>query len=413
MSTPTPPHLAEPVLTVVTPERLDDYLGAVMRGFHERYEADLWEPIRAVTDPARNFGFVVDDQWITTCGAFERVLTVPGGEVPVAAVTYVTVNPAYRRRGLLRQMMTHQLEEVAERGVEPVALLWASEAPIYGRFGYGDTGPKTRMSGDTRALGFLPGVDLGHGSVGEVTREAYVEIAPVLHRRWLPDRPGALDRDERWWARLLHDPETWRDGASPLRYAVHFTLAGEPDGYLTFRVKEGIETEVQVHDLDADGPVAYAALWRFLLDLDLVRRFVWESAPYDDPLLYLVADRRAVKTELAEGTYARLVDVPRALAARHYATELDVVLEIADAMFPSNHGTFRFQAGPDGASLTRTAELPDLSLDARELGAIYLGGVSLGSLHRAGRVREHTPGAVRTVGAAFVSERQPTCPDHF
>ena len=108
-----------------------------MRGFHADYNAENWTAGRGVFEPARNFGYAVDGKWISTCGAYSRVMTVPGGAVPVAAVTFVTVQPSYRRRGLLTQMMQHQLADIVERGTEPVALLWASESSIYGRFGYG------------------------------------------------------------------------------------------------------------------------------------------------------------------------------------------------------------------------------------------------------------------------------------
>ena len=105
----TPPHLAHRELVYATPERLDDFFRAIVRGFHDDYAPEKWQPYHRVFEPERSFGFQVDDQWISTCGAYSRTMTVPGGSVPVAAVTVVTVQPSYRRRGLLTEMMTHQL----------------------------------------------------------------------------------------------------------------------------------------------------------------------------------------------------------------------------------------------------------------------------------------------------------------
>jgi len=415
-SRPTPPHEAELVLTYPTAERTSEFIEAVTRGFHDSYQADLWEPGRALVEADRNFGFTVDDRWISTAGVYSRQLTGPGGVVPVAAVTFVTVNPSYRRRGLLRQMMTHQLADIQRRGTEPVALLWASEAAIYGRFGYGHTGPKLHLSGDTRRSAFRPEIPPRPGSVGEVERDTYAEIAPVLHQRFLAQRPGALDRTPPWWTLRLHDPEPWRGGASPQRYALHFAEDGQPDGYTAFRVKGGVdgsEAEVRISDLDADSPAAYAGLWRFLLDLDLVGTFLREAGPVDDPLRHLLADERAIRAELTDGTYARLVDVPRALESRRYATELDVVLGVEDPLLPDNAGSLRLQGGPEGATVTRLRREPDLTVNVRELGAIYLGGVSLTVLHRAGLVVERTPGSVAAVSTAFGADRLPFCPDFF
>ena len=413
---PTPPHLAQLELTYTTSATVDAYLEVVLRGFYDEYKPEMWEPGRGVVEPDRHFGHVVGGQFVTTCGAYSRVLTVPGGEVPAAGVTFVTVHPSYRRRGLLREMMTHQLADLVRRGTEPVAVLWASESLIYGRFGYGQAIPRLTLSGDTRATDFRPGLSIGAGSVGEVDRESYRTLASELHERWRRERPGAVRRTAAWWEVLLHDPEPWRDGASALRFAVHYAADGQPDGYLAFRVKGGAVhpgAEVLVVDLDAAEPTAYAGLWRFVLDLDLVRTFQREAAPVDDPLRHLVADQRAVRTELLDGVFLRLVDVAGALEARTYACDLDVVLAVRDPLLEQNDGTIRLRAGTAGATVTPTRGEPDLTLDVRELGTIYLGGTRLAALQRAGWVSERTPGTVTAVDAAFTSGRAPFCADFF
>jgi predicted acetyltransferase len=412
----TPPHLAELTLTPVTGDRTDEYFAAVLRGFHSDYKPELWGPHKAVFEPERNFGFAVDGRWVSSTGAYTETLIVPGGSVPIAAVTLVTVSPAYRRRGLLRAMMTHQLTEIAERGVEPVALLWASEHPIYGRYGYGEALARLRLSGPTQTLGFAPDVDFGNGSVGEVERAEFLPVASLLREGWLADRPGALTRSAAWWDVRLHDPEDWRHGASAYRFALHFAADGQPDGYAYFRVKDGGPdggAEVTVADLDAANAPAYAALWRFLLSLDLVRSFRRDDAPADEPLRLLVADPRAITTETIDGTYARIVDVPAALGARRYAAEIDLVLGVTDALLPQNDGSFRLRGGPDGAEVTPAQDSPDVSLGIRELGGLYLGGVSPATLRQAGLVTEEAPGALTRMAAAFAWDRLPFCNDYF
>jgi predicted acetyltransferase len=412
------PHLATPALKYADPDAPDEFFAAILRGFHEDYVGDLWDKAKAVFEPERNFGFRVGERWVSTCGAYSRVMTVPGGTVPTAAVTVVTVHPTYRRRGLLTAMMQHQLEDIHQRGVEPVALLWASESLIYGRFGYGHATPRLRLSGQTRSTAYLPGVDVGAGSVGEIERNEAIPVIKSLHAKLLADRPGSLDRSEAWWANSLYDPEPWRNGATAMRYALHYNAVGKPDGYLNFRTKGGGDStgpasEVEILHNDAADPGAYAALHRFALDLDLVRTFAKRSASVHDPLRYLVADPRAIKTELTDGTYVRLVDVRRALEARTYPAELDVVIGVSDPLLPQNDGAIRVEAGPGGAKISKARRKPDLSLDVRELGAIYLGGVSLNALRHAGLVQERTRGAVSATAAAFSWPRAPFCPDFF
>jgi predicted acetyltransferase len=414
----TAPHLAQRDLVYATPERTEEFFAAVVRGFHDDYVAEAWEPMQKVFEPERSFGLQVDGRWISTCGAYSRILTVPGGSVPVAAVTVVTVQPSYRRRGLLTEMMKHQLHDIQQRGNEPIALLWASEAAIYGRYGYGQASPRLRLSGKTKTTAFRPDVDLGSGSVGEVERDQAIPVIKLLHQRLLPDRVGALNRDENWWVVKWHDPERWRHGKSAYRFALHYERRGRPDGYVAFRVKMSWEesspgAEVIIDELDAVDAQARAALWRFVLDLDLVRSFRVDGAPVDEPLRYLVSDLRSVKAELEDGTYARLIDVPRALEARRYLSELDVIIGVDDPLLTHNAGSIRLQAGPDGASATRSRRKPDLIMNIRELSAIYLGGTPLAALVRAGIVTERTKGAALAAAAAFAWPQPPFCPDFF
>ncbi|GAA3622377.1 GNAT family N-acetyltransferase [Microlunatus ginsengisoli] len=415
---PTPPHLAELELTYATPDRLHEFMAAVARGFHGEWDPKLWGPHAAVIEPERCFGFAVDGRWVSTCGAYSRQLSVPGGVVPTAAVTIVTVQPSYRRRGLLTAMMTHQLEQIAARGVEPVALLWASETLIYGRYGYGHAAPRAKLTGQTRSTGFLPSVLPGEGSVGELERAEAIPAMKRLHARMLPGRPGALDRSEGWWEIGLYDPEQWRGGWKGYRFALHYGAKGAPDGYVVFRVKEGMEVtgptgEVEIVELDAADPGAHAALWRFVLDLDLVRTYRYDLASVGEPLRYLVADQRAVSTQIVDGTFARLVDVRRALAERAYGAEVDLVLGVTDRLLPHNDGPIRLQTSGSGGQVGRARRKPDLTVDVRELGAIYLGGVSLNDLHRAGLVQERRKGAVAAAASAFGWTRPPLTPDHF
>ncbi len=231
----TPPHLARVQLTTLTPERVEEFMTATMRGFHQDYDPAAAVAARGVLEPERFFGFTVDGRWIATCGAYTRVMTVPGGRVPTAAVTYVTVSPGYRRRGLLNQMMAHQLRDVAERG-EPVALLWASERSIYGRYGYGPATPILHLEGPTQETTFRSDVDLGTGSVGEVDKAECRQVVERLHARLLPERPGALDRPSAWWDAVFYDHPSRRHGGTANRYALHFDPAGDPNGFLAFRM---------------------------------------------------------------------------------------------------------------------------------------------------------------------------------
>jgi predicted acetyltransferase len=361
---------------------------------------------------AHRFHLVLDeDEVIGTCGMFDRCLAVPGADpAPVAAVTAVTVKPGHRRRGALTRMMRTQLDEL-HRGGTALAALWASEGGIYGRFGYAPATHHLALEVPTR-LPFRPGVDLGPDRVLQLPRsEAMVHIG-TIYEQALDQRAGRLERDDEAWELHLTDGDTQRDGGSPLRFAVH------PDGYAVFRTHRGWGDRgpagrIDVHEMVTTTPVAAAAIWRYLLDYDLVAT-VHAEVGLDDPVRHLLADPRQAVGKLQEALWVRLVDVDRALARRTYPAAVDAVLEVSDGFCPWNAGRWRLRAPAGGAAeITRTDDPADLALDVAALGAASLGGPTLLALADAGRVRELVPGAAAAVSRAFGADRPPHCPELF
>jgi predicted acetyltransferase len=230
-------------------------------------------------------------------------------------------------------------------------------------------------------------------------------------------RPGMLSRDERWQRRAISDPVAHRKDKSTLRCVV----AEDADGvrgyarYATAMAWQGSGPEgvVHVREMQALDPAAYAAVWRFLSDLDLTTSVSTRNRPVDDPLLDLLTNVRAANPALSDGLYVRLVDVDRALADRTYADPLDLVLEVTDELCPWNAGRWRLSADGSGATCGRTTDPAELRLSTTELGAAYLGGGSLTSLAGAGRVDEVRRGALAAAARAFTHDLQPCCPFVF
>jgi len=303
-------------------------------------------------------------------------------------------------------MMRRQLEDLRERG-DPVAILWASEGSIYGRFGYGIGARAARLVARRPAARLAAASAVGEplpaGAAGE-----HVEAMRAVHERVRPQRPGMLDRRGPWWGDRLNDPERSRHGAQPLQAVV------VEDGYALYAVRpdsgeDGPAGEVRVRELVAATPAAHAWVWAFLLDQDLTRTITWGLAPVDEPLWLALTDPRAVRVTLTDSLWTRLVDVAAALAARSYASDVDLVIGVADGFCTWNTGRYRLSGG----GCERTQAAADLELDVSSLAAAYLGGTTLRSLAAAGRVRELTPGAVASASAAFRGEVEPWCPEVF
>ncbi|MDP9391744.1 MAG: GNAT family N-acetyltransferase [Actinomycetota bacterium] len=409
----------ESQLRPARPEEWRAWRGAISAAFGvEAAEPYLSEPA-PVAELDRSLGLWEGDRVVATSGIYSRVLTVPGAVLPCAGVTWVTVAPTHRRRGILTAIMRRQLTELHEHQREPVAALWAAEYPIYGRFGYAPATFRGDFTGRTERLRLRPDVDLGSGHVELVPKETYQAAATAVHERLRRFVPGNLERDQRWWDRILQDEKEHRHGATERRYLLHTEPDGTVTGYAAYRVKpgwsDGAEPDgtLTVEEARATSTAAYAALWRLMLSVDLVRTVKAPLLAPDDPIRHLVTDARALRVSQLDGLWVRLVDVDRALAARRYPAPIDLVIEVRDELCPWNAGRWRLSGHPAGGYCGRTDLDADLALGIEELSAAYLGGISLGALHAAGRVTELSPGAVALASTAFSWPVPPSCPDEF
>lgn len=400
----------------------DSWLQAVTRGFHGSVlDADglelrrtnlvhermsgVWDAASA--DPATP---------IATASGWATELTVPGGR-PVAAwaISSITVAPTHRRRTIARNLIESELRQAQSLGV-PVAILTVTEGTIYTRFGFAPAAQIATWSFDTaRARWSGP------------TAPGRVHIVPIenvrddggheLLERLRPSLPGQVRFDGMLWNRLFGIPGT--PEASHIRVARYDDEAGRLQGFAVYRVNRAghRDASAELDYLLAATDDAYAALWRFVLELDLVTSVTAPMRPVDEPVYWQVADPRAVvKTAESDHLWTRILDVRGALEARSYSSPGTIILEVDDALgFAS--GRYVLDIAADGTATVGTADIdtdagsledvPALALGVAELGAIYLGGVSVSTLVRAGRIRELRPGSAQAADASFRSAVTP------
>ncbi len=394
-----------------------DFMQAVMLpfGWTSRAEDEaLFEP---VVELNRALAAYDGDRVVATAGAFSFRITVPGGELPMAGVTMVGVHPTHRRRGILRQLMREQLDDVRQRG-EPLAGLWASEGLIYQRFGYGLATLGAGFAIERERAAFRQ-PHAWSGSLRILDPDEAAAALPPIFDAARPQRPGSFARSADWWrSEFFHDPEHARHGGAAAAYVLHET-DGRPTGYARYRMTSswddvGAKGTAEVHELISLTPAARADLWRYLLDLDLVTTIKGWNLPVDDPLPLLVAEPRRLSWTLRDSLWLRIVDVAAALEGRRYAAAGGVVLELEDAFCDWNAGRWSIETDAAGAArVTRTEAPADLALTTADVGALYLGGFSVAELARAGRAVERTAGAVARADAMLRTEIAPWCPKVF
>lgn len=403
-------------LRPIRPEEQRAYSTLMRRAFGASLPTDEELAIsREITEFDRTLAFFEGPEMVATAGIFSYEMTVPGGTLPCGGVTRVSVLATHRRRGLLTAMMRRQLEDMHERG-EPLAALYASEAPIYGRFGYGLATYQAAVEIERSHSAFAKRVT-GSGRLSMVDVPTAVGAFTRIWEQARRNQPGMLGLDERWMRNQLADLELMREGASP-HYRVLHQTGEKPTGFAIYRIKmdwdaSGPNGTLRLGMLIASTAEAYAALWRHVLDVDLMARVSAEMRPVDEPLRFLLADSRQPKTRIEDGIWLRLVDVAAALTGRRYSVDGRLALRVHDAFCPWNDGQVELSGAPAGADCKPNGGTPDLALDAADLAAVYLGGNRFRVLFEAGRVEELRPGAIARADAMFATDRAPWCPSHF
>lgn len=370
--------------------------------------------LRRGWDPGRAWGARDRGRWVATLRTEPRRLSVPGagdgtGDVGVDALTNVAVAATHRRRGLMSRMLGGSLRAARERG-DALSILIAAEWPIYGRFGYA---PAT-LAADYALQVSRPGATCAGdpGRVRQVEREEFGDLAPGVFAAARRRRAGQVDRDARWWNRLLG-----RDGYAPSEELPHTWVVHDgddgPDGLLSWKASGHFGLippfgSIEVRDLAGATDTAYRNLWSYLSGIDGVDQVKARNRPVDEPVRWLLGDARTlVMTQQVDFVWVRLLDVPAALAARRYAVPGEVVLEVVDEdgdRFAS--GRYRLTADGDAVECRSTDQAADLQITQRALASIYLGGFRLREL-LSGVASERTPGALARVDLMFSTPLAP------
>lgn len=405
-------------LRPITEAEVPQFSRAVTAGFGRDEpddNASMHAGFLANVDLSTTLAAFADDRIVATFASLDLELTVPGGSLPTAGTTAVTVAPTHRRQGLLTEMMTRHLNQAIERGL-PLAGLWASEEVIYGRFGYGQAVESMTIEVPTKLVSTAPppaDVTIMALSVDEARRQL-----PPLHDRSVRRRPGGFARSNAWWEwQHFEDPADQRGGATSRR-TVLAERNGEPVGYAVYRQRAGSGPDgvgrVEIVEIVPDDDDARRALWHFLTNIDLYHTVYWWIAPVDEPMLIEVERFRSLTVSLIDTLWLRLLDVPASLAARSYEGDGSIVLDVADA-FLDRGGLFRFDVvGGVGhcEPIATTNANPDLSLGIADLSALYLGGRSANTLARAGRI-DGTAAAIQALDRIFHTQAAPYCGEVF
>lgn len=389
----------------MTPEILAEQRG----GLAYRRTTGVWDASSATPDVP-----------VGTVSSWPIPLTVPGYEsVDGWAISAVTVAPTHRRRGIARALLEAELRTAKSLGV-PLAMLTVSEATIYSRYGFSPAALMADWSVDVTKTTWT-GPD-APGRVQFLSLEQIRELGPKLKERVRLDIPGEIVHWDHLWERQIGATDDTKEAGKAKRFIRYDDADGVAQGFAIYRIVENpvdwAKGTLELSYLVAATEEAYAALWRFLFEMDLVGTVTAHLRSVDEPFRWQISDFRAArKTMERDHLWVRILDVKAALEARSYASPERMVLDISDPLgFAA--GRFLVEIDDEGAASVSTlsdtefdAEIADetaaVSLSVNDLGAMYLGGVSAVTLVRAGRVTELTGAAAGIIDGAFLNEVAP------
>lgn len=372
----------------------------------------LLERMARLFEPARARCAFDGSKIVGTLGVFSFTMTVPGGTIPVAGTTQVTVQVTHRRQGVLSRMMRSHLEEALEHG-DAAAALWASDSAIYGRYGFGMASWSTEVEVDRRYVDFHRKAADPH-PVDILDMDGIRAPAIAVYDRVRAAVPGMMQHNEAWWDRIFGDQPWNRGGAGRARYGL-VTEGGTPTGWVLYRLKdtEGHghpAQDVMVSHLYADSPGAWAGLWSHVLSHDFGQTVRARLRPIDDPIHSLLRGVRRAATTISDGVWVRVLDVARILEARTYPTAGSIGLTIHDPLGFTT-GTYRLDTDGAASRVTRS-DAGEVEMDIEDLSALSLGGRSAVELAMAGRLRGDDA-AIRRLDTLMRGPRAPWSPVIF
>ena len=324
-------------------------------------------------------------QPVATFSSFDETYDVGGARtVPASFVSEVTVRASHRRRGLLRRLMELDLAQAHERGAA-MAMLTASEATIYGRFGFAPVNRRSCLNIETRRFALR---EPAGGRVELVDRERGAQVFDALTVAMHSTHRGEFSRPS------AHQPSftgavdyATGEPDRAVRLCVHYPQDGaEPDGIVSFKVDpKATPTTVRARVL-ARTPQAELALLDFLAHVDLVERVqVW--LPEDHPLPWALLDPRCLSTTQVEDDFwVRVLDVETMLGTRAWEEDGELVLGVRDPLGYCE-GTWRIAVTGRRAQVSRTQEAAQAGVDVTTLAQLACAGIPPARLVAAGLVR--------------------------
>ncbi|WP_438434085.1 GNAT family N-acetyltransferase [Gorillibacterium sp. sgz500922] len=351
-------------------------------------------------NPEDLWGYYREDKLAAKLALIPLEVVIGERRLAMGGIASVSTWPEHRRGGLVGELLRHTFRVMRERG-QTLSMLSPFSFPFYRRFGYEIYTDVKTYELEMAQIPRLPAPG------GRFIRTRDLPLLKEVYDGFACGYSGMLARSDDWWEGLLEDRSQ--------TVAVWLNDAGEPRGYLRYRVRNSVMT---VREWVYRDETARAALLAWIANHDSMAGKVTLKSPADDALSFLLPNPR-FKQEAAPYFMARIVDAEAFLRQYPFrpGTPLAFLLQLEDEHAPWNTGRFRVDIAEDGtAAVTKLADgepsaEPLLSCEISTLAALFMGYLAPTALLRLGRIAVDKETALRL--EARLPGLTPYLSDHF
>lgn len=303
-----------------------------------------------------------------------------GHSVAMGGIGGVATHPEARRKGGIRCIFQHCMQEMYEKGYV-FSYLYPFSHPFYRRFGYELNMVRTRCS--------IPLSSMVHfrqtGTVRLFTRDMDQMPLISVYEEYISDKNLAVVRDEYLWKRFFSgDPYKdnvyiylWYNSSNALR------------GYLKHRIRK---TSEYGHDMIADELVwldtqAFEGIMAFVSGMSSqFEKFIWDCPSFIDILSYF-PEPYNIGQEVMSNGMNRVVNARLALelisAPRGSGS---VVIQAVDDILDVNTSRYCVSWDKGVIEVKAVDKEPDLVCGIKDLGPLVTGFTTPIQLREAGRI---------------------------
>ncbi|NLD39431.1 MAG: GNAT family N-acetyltransferase [Desulfatiglans sp.] len=356
----------------------------------------------------------VDDNMATSYAVWPLIMRFNGKDAPVAGVSMVGTLPVYRKMGCLRKVHERHFDLLHEEGKRHISILFASQAAIYQRYGYGIVSTQNSYDIAPYDIQFREKKQINPRGKLVQLRDKNIEILDSIYREFTIPRTGYLIRDRFKWETGKLAPPVAPGGVQD---QIIYEEAGVARGYVIYNVEPnlsgaGFGQRVTIKEMAWLSTSAYYSLWNHLTNMHLAQNIIWMQAPPDDPMPHLLLEPRRLNIKSGNGFLSRIVDVEKAIPMRGYGEDGELVFEVHDdAICPWNNGTWHMIVSEGKASIKKTKKTPEVSMNANSLVMLLFGQLSATSAARMGIIDVKKKNVLIRYDRLLKTEYMPFCGD--